>query len=310
LKIFGHHINNKIIKKLIHSSFNKIAGKAIQNILRQVNENIQKEFNIEKLNTKVRINLEKDIIKTNDFYQIELGLNLTKSQNFLFEKYQTISNSPSTNETNKLKLMIDEDLLNSLSKLLYTDKMKISISNKDLPADFPFKLNTFYFSQILPGLYKYYPNEDLIITFSFESAPVITLTDNIFYANWNVFIQFALLKKPEEDIFSMSNEIKTSIILNGKEDSKIHFNIKDIIFEKVSVVKECPDIDLADLQKNLNNLFVAFDPFINNYLDLYGIPIPMLKGLKIETVNIGVDDKFISLEVLIDIKVSNFDWIE
>jgi hypothetical protein len=310
IKAFSNLIKNRLIKSVINKMMNKIVLKKIESLLVLLNQNIQKEIYIPMLDASLKLKMSNPIVKTDKYFQIDLGLNITSSDRFLEKGVfkRDIFQNRLSDQSDQIKIMIDENLLNSGFKILYTKNRNFNLTSQTIPSNIPFKLNTYYLSKVIPELYNQYPNQELILYVTLESYPMIKLINNTFLANWNVYIEFALLNNPNEIILSVSNEIVTDFILSDKEDSKIHFKIKDIKFESMAVVQG--DLQVDELRTNFNLLFSTLDYFINNYIEIYGIPIPLVAGINISSMIIKVEDQFLSITVTPDYLKTKFNWIK
>ena len=258
----------------------------------------------------MKLKMINPIVKNDQYFQIDLGLNLTSTNRFLEKGIikRDIFEKNLTNGSNQIKIMLDENLLNSVFKIFYTKDRNFNITSKTIPSNIPFKLNTYYLSKVIPELYNEFPNQELILYITLDSYPITKLVNGTFYANWNIYVEFALLNIPNEIILSISNEIVTDFILSDKEDSKIHFKIKDVKFESMSVVQGNLQVD--ELKTNFNLLFSTLKYFINNYIEVYGIPIPLLSGIKFSTIRINVEDQYLSIMVTPDYIKTKLNWIE
>ncbi len=67
--------------------------------------------------------------------------------------------------------MVDYYIFNEFStRLVQLGFFNRNVTSADIPSNIPFKLNTEFFANMIPGLYELYPNKDLILYVSSNST--------------------------------------------------------------------------------------------------------------------------------------------
>jgi hypothetical protein len=224
-------------------------------------------------------------------------------------------NDNSTTFTDEVQISLDSNLINNLLKVILKNQSSFIITNEILPKDFPFKINTAYFQALIPSMYQKYPDKDLAITISLNSIPTLKLnsTENLIETDLNLAISFALVENPLESILSISSGDTLRILFDStKEDESIHFQVKEIIVNDLAVISsQIGDISSEDVKKSINTFFSSFIYFVNNFLRVNPIKIPIIQGLKFESINIKISDEgLLEVRCKPDFIKTQFKWIK
>jgi hypothetical protein len=204
--------------------------------------------------------------------------------------------------------------MNSFSKAFFIDNIfNIQITSKNIPDNIPFKINTKYFSHIIPGIYEKYPNSELIISLTTTKQP------NFFFNKENQSVEFStqalfsfsLVERPNVSIFSFNSDIFLDVRIGANySDSSIHLSLKKILIQRMDIIySEFPSMDIELLRSNLNFTFEIICNAANKFYLVNGIPIPVLQGLKFKSIVIQIEDSFFTIALQPDTRNTNFNWI-
>jgi len=204
--------------------------------------------------------------------------------------------------------------MNSFSKAFFIDNIfNIQITSQNIPGNIPFKINTKYFSHIIPGIYEKYPNRELIVSLTTTKQP------NFFFNKENQSIEFStqalfsfsLVEQPNVSIFSFNSDIFLDVRLGvNYSDSSIHLSLKQIVIQKMNIIySEFPLMDIELLRSNLNFTFEIVCNAANKFYLVNGIQIPVIQGLKFKSIVIQIEDSFFTISLQPDAQNTNFDWI-
>lgn len=350
LNFFAEHAN--WFKNFINSYVEKTASSVIPNLFKNVNDNLQKKIDIPYINATLGMKLEDSIIYSDTwkFFEIDLKADIEEksrttssidhdgflktllfheksklSKNPEIEKLKSIKNlkskhSPFKNEnsttfTDEVQISLDCNLVNNLMKVIIKNHTSFVITNKVIPSDFPFKINTAYFQALIPSMYQIFPDKDLAITLSLYSIPILNFNskENLIQANFNLMIDFALLENPLENILSISSEDTLKIFFDStKEDESIHFQLQDIVVNNLAIItSQIGEISSDDVKKSINSFFSSFIYFVNNFLRVNPIKLPIIKGMKFESINIIITEgNLLEITCKPDFIKTHFKWIE
>jgi hypothetical protein len=335
LNFIAGHIN--WFKNMINSQVEVMASGLIPKVLNTLNENLQKRIEIPYVNSTIGLKLENSIIysESEEFFEIDMKVDL-EGKSSINEKdddgflktllYPENSKKKEINEittlqvknnstfSEEVQISIDTNLINNLLKLILKNQKSITITNQILPPDFPFKINTAYFQALIPSLYQKYPDKDLVITIDIDSYPGLKLntTDDVIEADLNLAISFAVLENPDEKILSISSGDLLKILLDGsQEDDTVHFQVKEIIVKDLTVIAtKIGDISSDDIKKSINVFFSSLIYFVNNYLKVNPIHLPIIQGLKFESIFISIiDEGLLVVRCKPNFTQTKFKWI-
>ena len=289
---------------------------------KNINENLQKNIEVPFLNATLGIKMANSILYSDEFFEIDLNLEIDEEgnkeshleflQNRLF--LNDLIRLEDASFTDEVQISIDANLINKLLQFALKNIRTFTITNDLLPADFPFKINTAYFQALIPEMYQKYPDKDLVIKLDIDSYPAISLnsTEEIINSELNIALSFAIKDDPDAQIFLVSTSDSLKILLDAsKEDSTLHFQIKEIITNDIFVVASTiGDISADSIKTSINMFFSSFIYFVNNYLRLNPIAVPIIKGLKFDSINISVEeDNLLKIRCQPDFNNTHFDWL-
>ena len=205
--------------------------------------------------------------------------------------------------------------MNSLVKAYYMFyRIDLNLTSNMIPDNFPFKLNTKFFKYIIPGIYDKYPNQELNMMLKVKNQPFLKFNNDSQSIEFSAvaFIQFSLIDSPKNSIFSFNSDLFMDLNLGvNNSDSSVHFTANKLLIQNMTIVNsEFPDLDIDQLKTNLNYTFQIISRAANLFYLNKGIPIPIIKGLKIKKVIVKVEDDFFIITIQPDVKSSNFDWFK
>jgi hypothetical protein len=313
LHIFSKHIN--WFKSVINWSLKSTLNSQLNSILSTVDLNLQKNITLPFLNASVALMMSNNIQYNSDNFELGLLLDITDLEQkeglrFLYNTNKKISSV--YNEA--IQFSMDSILINKLIQILLKNDRSIVITNDSLPKDLPFKINTLYFSSLIPAMFQKYPNEDLAITLSLDSFPMVNFNSTYDTVNLdlNLAMTFSLKNKPDEQIFTLSTGITVELLLDGsKEDSTLHLQIKEVAINDVFVIQNEIEISADSIKKNFNTFVSSLIYFANNYLRINPIPIPVIQGMKFESINISIgEENLLVIRCKPDFTTTEFNWIQ
>lgn len=319
LHIIGNHID--WFSWPINSNLKKAVQQAVNEGLNKIGSQLQKSIDIPSLDLSIGIKMENEIAFKDDSFEVALNINLenTPEENlkFLpdFSKYGVNKQElrTSLSSADQIQIALEQNLINSIIGIALKNRREFVLTNDSIPKDFPLKINTLYFQGLIPELYSKYPNKDLVITIELESFPSISFDNTqLISADINFSISFALAEDSENIIFSMSiNNTLGLSIDSSKEDASLHLKIDTVqINDAFVIVSTIGDISSDDIKKNFNTFTKSLIYFINNFLRINPIPIPIIKGLKFESINVSVvDDNFLQIRIQPQFTQSNFAYL-
>jgi hypothetical protein len=315
LEFLSKHIN--WFKSVINWTLKSTLTTQLNKLLSTVDLNLQKNISLPFVNSTVAIKMRDNIHYDNDYFELGLLLDIqdqeqNESLRFL---YNTMTNTKTSSVYNEaVQFSLDSIFINKLIQILLKNDRSIVITNESIPSDLPFKINTLYFSSLIPAMFQKYPNQDLAISLSLDSFPIVNLNSTFSTINLdlNLSITFSLKNSPEEKIFTLSTGVTVALILDGsKEDSSLHLQIKEVVINDIFVLQNEIDISAENIKKNFNTFVSSLIYFANNYLRINPIPIPIIKGLKFESINIRIgDDNLLDIRCKPDFTNTNFNWIQ
>lgn len=204
--------------------------------------------------------------------------------------------------------------MNSFSKAFFIDNIfNIQIKSENIPENIPFKINTKYFSHIIPGIYDKYPNKELIISLTTTKQPNFLFNkDNqsIEFSTQALF-SFSLVEQPNVSIFSFNSDIFLDVRLGANySDSSIHLSLKKLVIQRMEIIySDFPLMDIDLLRSNLNFTFEIICNAANKFYLVNGIQIPVIQGLKFKSIVIQIEDSFFTISLQPDTQSSDFKWI-
>jgi len=300
LSFLARHVN--WFNGEINSSINKILNKFLSSNIEILNKKVQKSIEIPAIKLAVDLKMENEVMFNDDFFELDFNLDIndlkesqpkflakTEQKNDLFRMIDKFSDSHSQEE---IQIAVDTKFINNFLFYSLRNYRNLIITNDSIPKDFPFKMNTLYFTGLIPEMYSKYPNKDLSITLEIDSMPTVELNSTQIITSDLVYsISYALLEDPSTTIFSLSVGSQLSLRIDSTtEDSTIHLQINSVgINDVIVMLSTFGEQSSEAIKTNLNTFLNSLSYFINNYLKINPIPIPVVKGLKFDSINIMIN---------------------
>lgn len=247
------------------------------------------------------------IIYTNDYNEYHFNFNFShKNSTKLTKKSENAKKLKNESPKQSIKISVNQELFNSFIETYLIDHQSFNFTSENIPKNIPFKLNTVYFSKILPPLYKNYPNEELIVTILPNKAPNLHFHETNQKIDGLAFceIQFKLLKDPSNVIFSVQTDLRVSVLLMKQAiyDNRVYFNIEEVIVFEMEIKKEIGEIDINELRDNFNIVFKMLVYGVNKAVLDDGVAIPKFGGVQVEHFSAQVTENFFTstTEVVFD----------
>jgi lipopolysaccharide-binding protein len=206
-----------------------------------------------------------------------------------------------TSNTNMIQVIITDYVVNSLGWAWYqSGRLTKTLTDKDIPAQVPIRLNTKFFVTIAPELYQKYPDTAMQVTFNlsgndFNKSPKGNLTSSgaTITALGTAVFQVIQNDNPIE-VFILD------IVLNFelKVDVQGNLIVGSMQLDKLSLSLESSQVGNVDAQ-SLNMLLgtvvqYVLVPIVNAQL-AQGFPIPTFNGITLAAAQIVFDDRFIGV---------------
>jgi hypothetical protein len=220
--------------------------------------------------------------------------------------------------SDEIEISLDSYLLNTVIPILLKNSRSFTLTNALLPPDFPLKINTATFQALIPEMYKQYPDKDLKITLDLDAFPMLYCneTTKTLQGQINLAVTFAIQGNEttaDLNIFSMSTGNMIELGIDGdKEDTSIRLQIKGItILDNFVLSSNFGEVSADDIKVSLNKFLSSVIYFINNYLRINPIKIPVIDGLKFESININIGGgEFINIRIKPDFEKTEFNWLK
>jgi len=293
--------------------FARLAIKSsVNNLIDSVNKNIQNEMAIPNTNSTIKIKHDKIAVD-------ESHLDLSTKFNF---KHSNLGKrnlemlEENDDDTEDLRIFVNHDLMNSLSKAFYlANVFSTDVTSELVPDEIPFKINTKFFKLIIPGIYEKYPDQELRINLKTTELPTFLFNKNnqsIEFATTAMFTFSLLNDTLAKSIFSFDSDVFFDLRLGSNySDPSIHLSIKNLTILEMSIINsEFPPLDIELLRSNLNFTFEIICNAANKFYLVKGIPLPIVKGLKFKKAVVQVEDNFFSLTIQPDMTTSDFSWLK
>ncbi|XDC61340.1 hypothetical protein R6Z07M_012522 [Ovis aries] len=199
---------------------------------------------------------------------------------------------------------VSEYAFNTASRVYYqAGQMKFTIQNKHIPLDFPIQLHTSSFWAIIPQLAMLYPNMDLELETSPESAPFLTFTPgNVTFMPVMDIQAFVLLPnsagrkslfqiRASTNIFITINVNSTRITgsLTTGSELKLELKHSNIGFFNVNLMESI---------FNYYALHTVY-PSLNAKLE-EGIPLPLPRDTYLNSLEFQIHENFLFLGANVD----------
>jgi len=282
----------------------------IKTIFGKINTILDNQIEVPGFNSSLAIKFLEEPIFTEDFFEIDLST-VFEDKNKRLKFLQTPTKSISFKDLkldldseikDQLRISIDKNIMNDFASVGIKSMPNLTITNDLIPKEIPFRLNTLYFQALLPEMYERYPNKDLVIYLDIDSFPQFNLNSTDTSVNTNIVLNigFSLMEDPSNLILSLStNSFINLIIDSSKEDTAIHFSVNKVEMQDATIIVSVfDDLSPDQMKKNMNTFFASLLYFVNNYLRIYPINVPVIAGVNIEKFNINViDDKYLQVKL-------------
>lgn len=314
---FQHNIlkafieNNKILSFLIKSSNITIVKHLIDNIISKkiieiANKSLDQSFNIP--NSNLNLSLDKlnfgitildNLNDKNNVMDIKLGVVINNKSINLYSKKQDALITD-IDDSKSIKLSLNSDILELIISFLYSKELfNIKIDNSMIPKSIPYKLNTYYLQNLLPDIYKEYPDKDYDIELQvINNRPEIALDNEQVLLNGRIEVRLNLADTSNLVFLSFRSNFELALNnLPNKEHYKYFLDIKTISVSDTEIVVKCGDITGKDIDETADPLFKMLIYIINyNVLDK-GILLPKVKNVDLNKNKIDVTKESFSIEI-------------
>ncbi len=316
LEITGGFIEQYLAKqivyfrKTINTALNAKLTLLLKEVFGKINSILENQIEVPGFNSNLAIKFLEEPIFTEDFFEIDLSVEFqdkVKRLKFLQNPIEKIAFKDLTLDLDpeikdQLRISLDKNLMNDFASVGVKSMLNLTITNDVIPKEFPFKLNTLYFQALLPEMYERYPNKDLVIYIGFDSYPLFNLnsTDTSVDTNIILNIAFSLVEDPNNILLSLSTNSCINIILDSsKEDDAIHFSVNKVEMQDVMIIISVfDDLSPDQMKQNMNTFFASLIYFVNNYLRIYPIKVPVIAGVHVEKINLNViEDKYLQVKL-------------
>nr|CAI9712847.1 unnamed protein product [Rangifer tarandus platyrhynchus] len=197
-----------------------------------------------------------------------------------------------------------EYAFNTASRVYHQARqMKFTIQNKHIPLDFPIQLHTSSFWAIIPQLARMYPNMELELETSPESAPFLTFTPgNVTFMPVMDIQAFALLPKSagRKPLFQIRASTNISITINVNS-SRITGSLATGSELKLELKHSNIGFFNVNLMESIFNYY-AFHiiyPSLNAKLE-EGIPLPLPRDTYLNSLEFQIHENFLFLGANVD----------
>jgi len=284
---------------------------SVNNLIDSVNKNIQNEMAIPNTNSTIKIKHDKIAVD-------ESHLDLSTKFNFKHSNLgkRNLEMLAGDDDTEDLKIFINHDLMNSLSKAFYlVSAFATNVTSDLVPEEIPFAINTKFFKLIIPGIYEKYPDQELRINIKTTELPTFLFNKNnqsIEFTTTAMFTFSLLNDALAKSILSFDSDVFFDLRLGANySDPSIHLSIKNLTILEMSIIdSEFPGLDIELLKQNLNFTFEIICNAANKFYLVKGIPLPIVKGLKFKKAVVQIEDNFFSLTIQPDMTSSDFSWLK
>lgn len=311
---FTKHIN--WFSKPMDWEVEKIIFKKLKAILKNLDKKLQKTLDIPALKMSLDIKFDSNPKYTDDYVQYDLDLGLTpegEQKEFLKPKEAGKNLLADLNPREEIAIAVDDQLLDSILEVALNGHRVFNITSDSIPSELPIKINTAYFQALIPEMYEQYPNADLMIQLKLEETPKLSF-DSVkesLKTNLSSILTFYLLNDTVDPLLSIATGMDINLQLEAEsQDAFIHFKILEVKVNELTVLQSNWPVDADDLKYNINVLSHSMVYFINNYLRISPIPVPVIEGLKFSSVNLAIKESFLQITLTPSFNSSDFSMIK
>jgi len=258
------------------------ANKALSSLPVNVHVNHEVEINYELLNNPVFTAAALTAYQLGEFYSIADPTECP-------DQYCPPDNLPDSITTEMVQMIIGDYVANSAGYVFWQrGDLKAIISDKDLPAWAPIRLNTTYWSFILPQLTKQYPDNLMVIELLSTNSPKGQFTPSgaSITAEGDLIMNIVLANGTMTPAFILQGWVATAgqALLNNQT---IYGNLSYLESTFSLNYSSIGNFDATTLQ-NLVNVLLSqgIVPGVNVLLE-HGIQLPTVRGLEFINPTIG-----------------------
>ncbi|MXQ86747.1 hypothetical protein E5288_WYG013115 [Bos mutus] len=204
---------------------------------------------------------------------------------------------------------VSEYVFNTASRVYHqAGQMKFTIQNKHIPLDFPIQLHTSSFWAIIPQLARLYPNMELELETSPESAPFLTFTPgNVTFMPVMDIQAFVL----DEDLWPKSAGRKPLFQIRASTNISITINVNSSRI--TGSLTTGSELKLELKHSNIGFFNVNLMESIFNYYALHivypslnakleeGIPLPLPRDTYLNSLEFQIHKNFVFLGANVDV---------
>lgn len=225
----------------------------------------------------------------------------------------TSSNATNTtgdlDDSKSLKISIGDDIINNAIQHIYNQgRFNVRLDNSMIPESVPFKLNTKYLEDLLPDLYKEYPDKDFVMHIAVVNAsPQFAFADkNNTHIGMTILIEiilpnttYAFLGATEEKtIFSFKSVLSIGILFpENKDHYKLILNLTEVSLSNTQIIVTSGTMTADQLQDTLNQSFSALLFMINENFLSKGILLPKVQNIDFNKNDIETSNGLLSVKV-------------
>lgn len=199
---------------------------------------------------------------------------------------------PSTTTSDMIQIYVSDFTINSASYVFFEEGlMKYEVNDSMLPSNSPLRLNTTYFSILIPPLEKAYPDRMFKLNIYAAATPTVTFSASGAAVNAIVNVDFVIL--PELDV-AFTLQLKAlgdgEVSLSGTNIvGKVAFINATLSLNNTNI----GDFSILALQEIMSTLVQQLVlPQANKKLAV-GFPLPTIAGLTLEESEIGFGANYV-----------------
>jgi lipopolysaccharide-binding protein len=155
-----------------------------------------------------------------------------------------------------------------------------TVTQVNLPANFPVQMNTTYFKQLIPTLYQSYPNEAMTIYVYAETPPISVFNESGAFVWGSFFLNVSVVGSSSRQVFTLLMDVSTQVdiaVAAGNLTGKVSF--VNLALSQVSSTIGVIDVSQLDSVVGFGIQDIML-PWINKLFGI-GIPIPIVDGVKV-----------------------------
>lgn len=215
---------------------------------------------------------------------------------------------PDSETDEMIQFFVSDFSVNSASYSFFSaDMMQLYVNDSMLPATSPIRLNTTYFSVLIPPLQKAYPNEMFKLRLYAADTPTVSFSSSGADVNALVNVDFIIL--PSLDIaFTLQLKILgdgEAVVKGNNITGSVSFLNATLSIEKTNI----GNFSLLSLQEIMGTVVEQFlVPQVNKKLNV-GFPLPTIAGVTFNEPSIGWGPNYlyVSTDITYLPNISSYD---